>query len=96
MAKASRNRWKDADEQHPTLLEEESSIFGPQLEEILRSVLEALKHSWQLAQNRTVEEAPRTNGDSVAGSLAHDGALDMDLDDAPWESVGDAMDWDEL
>ncbi|EON67563.1 hypothetical protein W97_06931 [Coniosporium apollinis CBS 100218] len=96
MAKASRNRWKDADEQHPTLLEEESNVFGPQLEEILRSILEALKQSWQLAESKTAEAAPRVNGKAAAASLTHDEAFDMELDNAPWETVGDAMDWDEI
>ncbi|KAJ9641027.1 hypothetical protein H2201_002262 [Coniosporium apollinis] len=96
MAKASRNRWKDADAQHPVLLEEESTIFGPQLEEILRSILEALKQSWQLAENQTVKDAPRANEEAGAAAFAHDRAFDMELDDAPWETVGDAMDWDEI
>ncbi|KAF9634169.1 hypothetical protein BFW01_g5064 [Lasiodiplodia theobromae] len=100
-AKGFRNRWKDADEQVVPAWEwQREEVEELRLVELLEVVLRALERAYRGAE---ASLAGAVNGGGVGdgsengkgtwlevGGLQH-GYVDEDMEDAPWEAVGDAM-----
>lgn len=100
-AKGFRNRWKDADEQVVPAWEwQREEVEELRLVELLEVVLQALERAYRGAEASLAGEV---NGGGVGdggetgkgtwlevGGLQH-GYVDEDMEDAPWEAVGDAM-----
>ncbi|KAK0637836.1 hypothetical protein DIS24_g10438 [Lasiodiplodia hormozganensis] len=100
-AKGFRNRWKDADEQVVPAWEwQREEVEELRLVELLDVVLRALERAYRGAEASLAGEV---NGGGVGdgtengkgtwlevGGLQH-GYVDEDMEDAPWEAVGDAM-----
>lgn len=104
-AKGFRNRWKDADEQVVPAWEwQREEVEELRLVELLEVVLRALERAYRGAEASLVGGGGgEANGGGVGagsesgkgtwlevGGLQH-GYVDEDMEDAPWEAVGDAM-----
>ncbi|KAL0259237.1 hypothetical protein SLS55_006742 [Diplodia seriata] len=101
-AKAFRNRWKDADvEQKEQGWEgQREEVEGLRLGELLEVVLSALERAYRAAEEKGGAagggggggKGPDGEGTWLeVGGLQHGGGVDEDMEDAPWEAVGDAM-----
>ena len=97
VAKEFRNRWKDVEED-PTagnyksfgLRRYERIMQDLRLEEMMAAILTGLEHARVVAENEA-----RTNGFDSNTQLNHGHpAMEIGMDDEPWEAVEDAMDCD--
>ncbi|KAL1613474.1 hypothetical protein SLS54_010571 [Diplodia seriata] len=100
-AKAFRNRWKDADEQKEQGVWEgqREEVEGLRLAELLEVVLRALERAYRAAEEKGGAAGGGGGGKGpdgegtwlVVGAMQLGGGVDEDMEDAPWEAVGDAM-----
>lgn len=98
-AKGFRNRWKDADEQVVPAWEcQREDILELRLEELVEVVLGALERVYRVAEQGAAAggesngTAAAQSGQGTWGEQGQQGfVVDEDMEDAPWEAVGDAM-----
>ncbi|KAF2145939.1 uncharacterized protein K452DRAFT_355438 [Aplosporella prunicola CBS 121167] len=97
-AKDFRNKWKDADEKDglATWENQRDDVVKLHVEQMVTEILAALEKAYKIADEKGGSgkapevPAPQT---AAAADLADESA-DMDMEDAPWEAVGDAMEWE--
>ncbi|KAK7515145.1 uncharacterized protein IWZ02DRAFT_57593 [Phyllosticta citriasiana] len=104
-AKAFRNRWKDAEnesEGHADAQAWREDIVKLSLEQMTGCIMDALEKGYLLCEEKEIgaKEAGSSPGDFLAAGPAigdnHFEDDTMDLDDAPWEAVEDAMELEEV
>jgi hypothetical protein len=102
IAKESRNRWKDAEEQQSqggaipdhNELKHQRMLKNVDLEAMLACILEALDKAQDVA-----EEHVRTGGQRMNGTNGFPDVgvtMEDDMEDAPLEVTPDAMEWEEF
>lgn len=99
IAKDSRNRWKDAEEEQAqgdvipdhNALKHQRMLKNVDLEVMLACILEALDKAQGLAEEHVKTRGQQPNGLAEAGTL-----MEYDMEDAPLEVMPDAMEWEEL
>lgn len=91
LAKDYRNRWKDAEEQSQGDDSKAVKIEDLGLEYMLRTILAGCVYALTIVNNR-----PESAAASHASSISQGPGLDedMEVEDTPWEYMGDAMDLD--
>lgn len=103
-AKELRNRWKDADERALLSVDKAAPetaspppLSAYEIEQMLASIFTAFDKAQEVADKAVrdsgapneVNRRPRRQSSIVD-------AMDMDASDAPWESLSDPMDWEEI
>jgi hypothetical protein len=102
IAKESRNRWKDAEEEQSqgdaipdhNALKHQRMLKNVDLEVMLACILEALHKAQSIAEEHVSTRGQRphgTNGPPEVGVT-----MEYDMEDAPMEVMPDAMEWEEF
>jgi hypothetical protein len=99
IAKESRNRWKDAEEEQAqgdvipdhNALKHQRMLKNVDLEVMLGCILEALHKAQGIAEEHVKTRGQRTDGSAEAGV-----PREYDMEDTPLEVMPDAMEWEEL
>lgn len=110
IAKESRNKWKDAEEEQPGLplssawqgsadvdpsvLRHQRMLKNVDLEAMLASILDALDKAGVIAEEQVVKGQHGANG--AAGPVEQGVTMEYDMEDAPLEAMPDAMEWEEF
>ena len=102
IAKESRNRWKDAEEeQAPGLipgsgaLKHQRMLKNVDLEVMLACILEAMDKAQVIAEDHARFSGRMTNGTTLGPQQAGV-RMEYDMEDAPLEAMPDAMEWEEF
>jgi hypothetical protein len=102
IAKESRNRWKDAEEEQSqggavpdhNALRHQRMLKNVDLEIMLACILEALDTAQDIAEEHVRTFGRRPNG--TLDLLDIGGTMEYDMEDAPLEVTPDAMEWEEF
>ena len=101
IAKESRNRWKDAEEeQAPGLipgsgaLKHQRMLKNVDLEVMLACILDALDKAQGITEDHARFSERITNG--TLGPRQAGVTIEHDMEDAPLEAMADAMEWEEF
>lgn len=89
LAKDYRNRWKDAEEQSQNEETKAVKIEDLGLDHMLHTILVGCGYALSIVNNQSATAAPASHGRQ--SSDLHE---DMEVEEAPWEYMGDAMDLD--
>ena len=101
IAKESRNRWKDAEEEQAPGLIPGSGVLKHQrmlkdvdLEVMLACILEALAKAQAIAEEHVRLSGQKTNGTVEPHQAGF--TMEYDMEDAPLEAMSDAMEWEDF
>ena len=92
LAKEFRNRWKDADDPKREGVRKLAVPLDLDLQHLLETILRGLELALTIVK-RVDDEAAEGHGGAVQGSSATY-EMDVEMVDAPFETVEDAMEWE--
>jgi len=109
LAKEFRNKWKDAEDRPSDAADDdlpalkmkryEKILRDLRLEQMLGSVLRALERAAFEGENEIqrcqteIRASATEHGASLLNGLEND-AMELEMEDTPWEAMPDAMEWD--